>query len=121
VTPTIICCDDPASPVVQEETMGPVLVVQSAKTFTQALTLCNGVRQGLLASLFSTSRSLQRRFLSEARAGMLKLNSSTAGVDITLPFGGWKTSGLGPPEHGESDALFYLRPQAVYGNFPVTG
>jgi acyl-CoA reductase-like NAD-dependent aldehyde dehydrogenase len=36
-------------------------------------------------------------------------------VDATLPFGGWKASGIGPPEHGEGDRLFYTRMQAVYG------
>ncbi|MGH8801009.1 MAG: hypothetical protein ACREX6_01770, partial [Casimicrobiaceae bacterium] len=50
-----------------------------------------------------------------ARAGILKLDSATAGVDTSLPFGGWKASGIGPPEHGEGDRLFYTRMQSVYG------
>ena len=116
--PAIICCDDPEDPLVQEETMGPVLIVQRAGDFEQALALCNGVRYGLVASLFSRSRTRQRQFLEEARAGVLKINAATAGVDATLPFGGWKASGIGPPEHGEADRLFYTRMQAVYG---VTG
>jgi aldehyde dehydrogenase (NAD+) len=66
--------------------MGPVLVVQRAKTFEEALGLCNGVRQGLIAALFTNSPLLQTEFLKTARAGILKLNSSTAGVDVTLPF-----------------------------------
>ena len=32
----------------------------------------------------------------------------------TRPFGGWKASGFGPPEHGRWDAEFLTRPQAVY-------
>jgi acyl-CoA reductase-like NAD-dependent aldehyde dehydrogenase len=95
--------------------MSPLLVVQRAKTFEQALQLCNGVRHGLVAALFSNSSRLREKFLAEARAGMLKINSATAGVDVSLPFGGWKMSGLGPPEHGEGDRLFYTRMQAVYG------
>ena len=117
--PTIICCEQSDHPLVQEESMGPMLIVQRARTFDEALGLCNGVRHGLLAALFTHRADLQHKFQDEARAGMLKLNSSTAGVDVTLPFGGWKASGIGPPEHGESDALFYLRPQAVYGDFPA--
>ena len=99
--------------------MGPVLVVQRAKTFEEALALSNGVRHGLIASVFTGSSQLQTGFLKTARAGILKLNASTAGVDVTLPFGGWKASGIGPPEHGEGDAQFYLRPQALYGEFPA--
>ena len=112
--PAIVCCDDPNHPLVQEETMSPLLVVQRAKNFDHALELCNGVRHGLVAALFSHSRARQKKFLTEAQAGMLKLNSSTAGADITLPFGGWKSSGLGPPEHGEGDRLFYTKIQTVY-------
>jgi alpha-ketoglutaric semialdehyde dehydrogenase len=113
--PVIVTCDHPGHPLVQEETMSPLLVVQRADDFEHALALCNGVRHGLVASLFSNARELQERFLEEAKAGILKFNASTAGVDVSLPFGGWKASGIGPPEHGESDQLFYTRTQAVYG------
>ncbi len=113
--PVIVCCDEPNHPLVREETMSPLLVIQRAENFEQALQLCNGVRHGLVAALFSGSARLQEIFLVEAQAGMLKINSATAGVDASLPFGGWKMSGLGPPEHGEGDRLFYTRMQAVYG------
>lgn len=95
--------------------MSPLLVVQRADDFEHALALCNGVRHGLSAALFSHSPELREKFLNEARAGILKFNSSTAGVDVTLPFGGWKSSGIGPPEHGAGDFHFYTRMQAVYG------
>jgi len=115
VRPAIICCAEPGHVVVQEETMGPLLVVQQADDFDEAMDLCNDVRHGLAASLFSDNEGLRRRFLEEAQAGVLKLNSSTAGVDSTLPFGGWKQSGIGPPEHGEGDLIFYTQIQTVYG------
>ena len=98
--------------------MSPLLVVQRATTFRDALALCNGVRHGLVAALFSVSAKWRKQFLAGAQAGMLKINSTTAGVDVTLPFGGWKMSGLGPPEHGEGDRLFYTRMQAVYPGAP---
>jgi acyl-CoA reductase-like NAD-dependent aldehyde dehydrogenase/nicotinamidase-related amidase len=112
--PVIVCWDAPDHPLVQEETMSPLLVVQRAENFEHALKLCNGVRHGLVAALFSDSRELQKKFLAKAQAGMLKLNSSTAGVDVSLPFGGWKMSGLGPPEHGEGDPFFYTKIQTIY-------
>lgn len=117
VLPVIVCCEQPEHPLVQEETMSPLLVVQTAQDFEHAIELCNGVRHGLAAALFTKSLERQRQFLDQAQAGILKLNSTTAGVDVTLPFGGWKASGVGPPEHGEADRLFYTRMQAVYG-FP---
>jgi alpha-ketoglutaric semialdehyde dehydrogenase len=113
--PVIACCDHPTHPLVREETMAPLLVVQRADDFSGAIKCCNEVRHGLIASLFSQQPELQKIFLEQAEAGVLKFNSATAGVDITLPFGGWKASGLGPPEHGDGDLEFYTRMQAVYG------
>ncbi len=113
--PAIICCEQPDAAIVQEESMAPILVVQPADDFDHAIQLANGVRHGLIAALFTHSKPLQKQFLFEARAGILKLNSATAGVDVTLPFGGWKASHVGPPEHGVGDVLFYTRMQALYG------
>ncbi len=114
-TPTLLWSCRPESHLVQEESFGPLLVVQTAETFEQAVSLANGVKQGLVASLFSTDEELQSRFLSQAQAGILKLNTATHGAHPEVPFGGWKKSGLGPPEHGPGDGEFYTKWQAVYG------
>jgi alpha-ketoglutaric semialdehyde dehydrogenase len=112
--PTIVSCEDPSDELVQHETFGPVLVVQEAGDWEHAMALLNGVRQGLVAALFSASHDLADRFLREAAAGILKLNRSTADAEVDVPFGGWKWSGIGPPEHGGFDREFYTRPQTVY-------
>jgi acyl-CoA reductase-like NAD-dependent aldehyde dehydrogenase len=112
--PTAIGCDDPTHEVVQEETFGPVLVIQRADDSEHALRLCNGVRQGLVAALFSRDREFQEQFLRTAQAGILKINDTTADADAETPFGGWKASGLGPPEHSAGNREFYTRTQAVY-------
>jgi alpha-ketoglutaric semialdehyde dehydrogenase len=114
--PTILYCDDPACEIVQEETFGPVLVVQAAKDWGDAIRLCNGVRQGLAAAAFTASPEIVRNFLEHAQAGILKVNQATAGAAIDAPFGGWKGSGLGPAEHGMFDVEFYTHPQTVYSN-----
>ena len=118
-SPTIITCDDPAHEIVQEETFGPVLVVQTARDWEHAIRLCNGVRQGLAAAIFTASPDIVGRFLEEAEAGILKVNQSTADAAVDVPFGGWKASGLGPPEHGDFDVEFYTRPQTVYRSVPA--
>jgi acyl-CoA reductase-like NAD-dependent aldehyde dehydrogenase len=76
------------------------------------------VRQGLIAALFSADPERRRRFLAEARAGILKLDRSTVDASAEAPFGGFKASGLGPPEHGPGNVEFYTRMQAVYGPEP---
>jgi alpha-ketoglutaric semialdehyde dehydrogenase len=112
--PTIIACDEPAAEIVQEETFGPVLVVQPADDWDHAMELVAGVPQGLAAALFSSSAELIERFQREAPAGIVKVNRSTADAEVDVPFGGWKASGIGPPEHGRFDRDFYTRPQVVY-------
>ena len=112
--PTVICCDDPRNELVQEETFGPLMVLQPASDFDQALNLCNGVRYGLVAALFSNSSDRRTRFLDDAQAGILKIDSTTADADAEAPFGGWKASGIGPPEHGRSNREVYTRAQAIY-------
>ncbi len=113
--PTIIGCDDPEADIVREETFGPVLVVQRADDWDQAVELVAGVPQGLAAALFTSSPELIDRFQREVPAGILKINRSTADAEVDVPFGGWKASGIGPPEHGIFDRDFYTRPQVVYG------
>lgn len=111
---TIVCCDEVNHEIVQEETFGPVLVIQKASDWPQAIELCNGVRQGLVGAIFSGSAEMQQRFMTEARAGVIKINQATADVATHLPFGGWKASGSGPPEHGVADREFYTRLQTIY-------
>jgi acyl-CoA reductase-like NAD-dependent aldehyde dehydrogenase/nicotinamidase-related amidase len=115
LAPAILIAEDPAHEIVREETFGPVLVVQPAESFDHALDLLNGVSQGLIAALFSPDPERRERFLASAQAGVLKLDRSTADAGAEAPFGGIKTSGLGPPEHGPGNVEFYTRLQAVYG------
>lgn len=113
--PTLIRPAGPGDSVVQEEGFGPVAVVQAARDLDEALNLCNGVRQGLIASLYTRDPAAQRCFIEKVQAGVVKFNQPTLDVNPEAPFGGWKASGLGPPEHGLSDREFYTRPQALYG------
>ena len=98
----------------QEETFAPVLVVQQARDWEEAIALCNRVRQGLVAAIFSDSAERVHNFLQRMRAGVLKVNSSTADAAVDLPFGGWKASGIGPPEHGVANREFFRRMQTIY-------
>jgi acyl-CoA reductase-like NAD-dependent aldehyde dehydrogenase len=112
--PIIVCCDDPSAEIVQEETFGPVLVVEQAEDWDEAISLCNGVKQGLAAAIFTTSPKRIEDFLRRVRAGILKINSSTANAAVDLPFGGWKASGIGPAEHGPANREFFTRMQSIY-------
>ncbi|MDQ4134139.1 MAG: aldehyde dehydrogenase family protein, partial [Actinomycetota bacterium] len=112
--PALVRPGSPDHQIVREETFGPVAVLLTAKNREEAFALANAVPQGLIAALYSDDPDDQRRFLAVAQAGSLKLNRPTTEVSPSAPFGGWKQSGLGPPEHGRWALDFYTRPQAVY-------
>lgn len=112
--PALILAPDPDSEIVQRELFGPVIAVQPANGFDEAMRLLNGVSEGLVAALFSNAAALRERFLDEAEAGVLKLNRSTVDAGVESPFGGWGNSGVGPPEHGQGDLELYTRWQAIY-------
>ncbi len=111
VAPALVEGVSPEAEIVQEETFGPVLVALRADSWPDSLRLLNGVRQGLVASLFSSSHELWAEFATTARAGVLRWNVATDGAVGDLPFGGWGTSGWGGAEHGEADPLFFTRLQ----------
>lgn len=113
--PTIVLCDDPSAEIVQEESFGPVLVVQRARDGEEAMRLLNGVRQGLAAALFGEDSAMRDAFLERARAGILKLDQATVEAGVDVPFLGWGASGIGPPQHGAANREFFTRAQAVYG------
>lgn len=116
--PTLVDNLAPDAALVQQETFGPVAIIQAATAYEEAIRLCNGVPQGLVASIYSPDPALQRRFLADAEAGILRLNPASFPVAADAPFGGWKSSGMGPPEHGRWDREFFARPQAIYGESP---
>ena len=113
--PTIIVPAEKQDRIVQEESFGPIAVILSADDFDDAMQQCNDVQHGLVATLCSDDLSEQKRFLREAEAGILRIGAEHTTIHPDAPFGGWKASGRGTPEHGRWDRDFYTRPQAIYG------
>src|SRR5207244_3407762 len=101
--------------IVQQESFGPVAVIQTAHDIEEAIQLCNGVPHGLMASLYSQNETIQGQFLQSVEAGIIALNQGAFEIHPAAPFGGWKVSQIGAPEHGIWDRDFYSRPQAIYG------
>lgn len=116
LAPVLVAGADPGSPLAQEETFGPVAVLLTATDLDHALAIADGVPQGLVLALCTGDEHARRRMLDEGRAGIVQVGAGPLPVHPDAPFGGWKASGIGPPEHGRWDAAFYSRPQAVYGD-----
>jgi aldehyde dehydrogenase (NAD+) len=97
-----------------EEVFGPVTSLYRVGDLDEALARANAVPFGLSASIFTSSLATSLRFQNEAQAGLLHVNSQTAGAEVHVPFGGIKQSGFGPHEQGRAAIEFYTEVVTVY-------
>jgi acyl-CoA reductase-like NAD-dependent aldehyde dehydrogenase len=97
-----------------EEVFGPVTSLYRFATLDEAMRRANASEFGLSAAIFTSSLAAATRFQNEAQAGLLHVNSQTAGADVHVPFGGIKSSGFGPHEQGRAAIEFYTETVTVY-------
>jgi alpha-ketoglutaric semialdehyde dehydrogenase len=97
-----------------EEVFGPVTTLYRYRTLEEAIARANRVRFGLSAAVFTSSLATATRCVDELRAGIIHVNSQTAGADVHVPFGGSKASGYGPHEQGRAALQFYTEEITVY-------
>jgi alpha-ketoglutaric semialdehyde dehydrogenase len=97
-----------------EEVFGPVTSLYRVADLDEALQRANGVEFGLSAAIFTQDLAAVQRFSSEAQAGLLHVNSQTAGAEVHVPFGGIKASGWGPHEQGRAALEFYTEVVTLY-------
>jgi aldehyde dehydrogenase (NAD+) len=97
-----------------EEVFGPVTSLYRYSTLDEAMDRANATEFGLSAAIFTSSLADATRFQNEAQAGLLHVNSQTAGADVHVPFGGIKNSGFGPHEQGRAAIEFYTDTATVY-------
>jgi acyl-CoA reductase-like NAD-dependent aldehyde dehydrogenase len=114
VEPTIFAGVTPEMRIAQEEVFGPVLALQVANDFEDAMRLANGVKFGLSASIVSKDLTRVHQFINRIEAGLITVNLPTAGVEYQLPFGGTKESSFGMREQGPAALDFYTESRTVY-------
>ena len=102
-----------------EEVFGPVTSLYRFETLDEAIERANAVRFGLSASIFTRDLHAVQRFTEEIGAGIIHVNSQTAGADVHVPFGGVKGSGWGPHEQGRAAIEFYTELVTVYQDAPL--
>ena len=102
-----------------EEVFGPVTSLYRFATLDEALERANAVRFGLSAAIFTRDLHSVQRFTEGIGAGIVHVNSQTAGADVHVPFGGIKGSGWGPHEQGRAAIEFYTEVVTVYQDAPL--
>jgi acyl-CoA reductase-like NAD-dependent aldehyde dehydrogenase len=114
VEPTVFA-DVPAdSSLAQEEIFGPVLAIMRARNLDEAIALANRVRFGLSASIFTRDLNTIQEYVGRIEAGIVKVNSETAGIEPQVPFGGMKESSSHSREQGRAALEFFTSIRSVY-------
>jgi succinate-semialdehyde dehydrogenase/glutarate-semialdehyde dehydrogenase len=102
-----------------EEVFGPVTSLYRFSTLDEAMQRANAVEFGLSAAIFTSGLAAATRFQNESQAGLIHVNSQTAGADIHVPFGGIKNSGYGRELSAQGIREFCNVTTVWYGTEPV--
>lgn len=111
VHPTVIEGLSAECRVNQEEIFGPVATLIPFDTVADALSMANGVRYGLAASVWSSDIKRCHRVARELESGVVWVNCWMM-RDLRTPFGGMKDSGVGR-EGGLEAMRFFTEPKNV--------
>ncbi|MFQ3544182.1 aldehyde dehydrogenase family protein [Halobacillus rhizosphaerae] len=114
IEPTIFDKVSSSMTIAQEEIFGPVLALMEVETIEEAIELANDVEFGLSASIFSKNIDHILSFIDDIEAGLVRINSETAGVELQAPFGGMKASSSYSREQGEAAKEFFTTMKTVF-------
>ena len=121
--PPHIAVDVPADHFLARDPMpGPLIVVQAARTFDDAIAAMNAYGPSSVAGAFSRSPERLARIRREVRAGTIVLNQPTSGLLVARqPFGGFALGGLGTRAGGSDYLRQFVVPVVVSENVARRG
>jgi len=107
--------------IVQHETFAPILYLLKYKNFDEAISIQNGVPQGLSSSIMTLNLREAEQFLSSngSDCGIANVNIGTSGAEIGGAFGGEKETG-GGRESGSDAWRIYMRRQTNTINYSTS-
>jgi acyl-CoA reductase-like NAD-dependent aldehyde dehydrogenase len=111
--PTVLVDVDHSMDCMTEETFGPTLPVMKFSSDEEAIRLSNDSVYGLSGSVWTRDLDRARRIAKRMETGGVSTNNvlQTA-QQLQVPFGGWKSSGLGARGGGAYAIRKYCRQQA---------
>ena len=113
VAPTLVDRLAPDARLAQEEVPGPIAVVLAVADEDEAVRVANGVRYGLVGSVFTGDLDRALGLAARLDTGMIRVNAPTSGVDYLAPFGGEKDSSYGPREQGKAARDLYTSTRTI--------
>jgi len=117
--PTLFTEVAPSATIAQVEIFGPVVVMMTFRTPSEAVELANNTRYGLAASVWSESINLALDVAPKLKAGSVWINCTNV-FDAAAGFGGYRESGFGR-EGGREGLWEYVKDAPVPGAVPEYG
>ncbi len=109
--PTLITNVQQDSRLVQEEIFGPVLTVQTFKSFDEAMSKVNGTKYGLSCSVWTRDIDKANQAANKIRTGIVWINCWFV-RNLHTAFGGMKQSGVGR-EGGQYSLDFFSEMKTI--------
>ncbi|WP_395331983.1 aldehyde dehydrogenase family protein [Novosphingobium sp. BL-8H] len=100
----------------QQESFGPIASVVMVEDLDEAIAAANGCDYKLTAGIATTNLKSAERFRKGSQAGMVMVNTPTAGLEYHVPLGARAPSGYGPRETGSASAEFFTESKTSYIN-----
>jgi aldehyde dehydrogenase (NAD+) len=113
VAPTVVSATNDME-IAREEIFGPVAVVIEYDDSTgsdDAVSIANDSRYGLVGAVWSADQEHAVAVAAQLQVGSVAINSSAA-LDFTSPFGGFKQSGIGR-EGGPEGIVGFIEHQSI--------
>lgn len=112
VKPTIFANVSNDMTIAQEEIFGPVMAIITYQTVDEAIEIANDTIYGLAGYVLGKDQAMIEKVANSIRAGRIVINGAQA--DFSLPFGGYKQSGIGR-EWGDYGIKEYLEIKSIVG------
>lgn len=103
----------------REEVFGPVAGVIKVEDLDEAIAVATDCELALSSGICTTNLRAAERFRRASRAGLVMINTPTAGIEYHAPFGGRAPSGYGAREQGNASAEFFTESKTTYLNHGV--
>jgi acyl-CoA reductase-like NAD-dependent aldehyde dehydrogenase len=108
---TVVAGLDNSAEIAQEEVFGPVVTVIPFEDEADAVRIANGVRYGLMATVWTGDPARGHRLAARIKSGTVGINMPYSAFP-GIPFGGYKQSGFGR-ELGLETLELYLETKSV--------
>lgn len=95
IQPTIIEDISESSQLMQDEVFGPVVAINRFKMESEVIGRANQCEYGLYASIFTKDINRAMRVSKLLEAGTVAINCTSPTMAMDMPFGGYKSSGVG--------------------------